>query len=1265
MYYSGTEVLKVPDDERTSITVNSLLVKVQPQSSKGLEVAILDEISFELGQGKMMAIMGGSGSGKTTLLNVLAQRTNINSAKLLFSGSLQYDCADTTKSLSISAAYMVQEDRFLPGLTLLETLRYQAKLRLHSSSKEQQNEIVNTLLDLLELDHRKNEIVLSFTNKINLSGGEQRRASLAIQLLNKPQVLFLDEPTTGLDTSSALTLVHVLRKLASPEIGITIIILIHQPRSEIAELFDKLCVLTRGGRQVFYGSLQESLPYFSKLEGTGLVSKMDSSADSYAMLNRIMAMLVKDTSSALKEEATAKLTDKLVATWREHSPVVQELTEEEQKARFRKNAKAFKSNNPLPFHREVWVLTKRSALISVRDKISLLSLLGGATIIAFAIGWMFYKPTPDLSGIRSINSSLYAIIEIVGFAPLTMEISRLWSHDGKFYFKEYREKCVSPSGFILSRRFAKFFIEDVPMVTIFSVITYFMWGLRIGLTYQDSGDVLYFFRYYLIILLVGLVSMSTATLSFALTDEFSTSLLFTNIFYQIQNSGSGFFVNSKTMPVYVRWVKYIAYFWYAFGGLASNQYTNWKGQCEYPVGDIRCRELTGNFTLRTLGYPQNWVWAPIGYLCAWFVFTNVLSILLLRYFKKYDIEMAVKKKNRIGTGAPLEENSFSSDSLTSDKESREFRSPSINVKNVSLAVKVKGSQNLFAKKVERTLLNDISANFVSNSVNVIMGPSGSGKTTLLNLLADRLSVSGPKQSGEIFLNDAQMITPTELSKISAYVTQQDNLLISDLTVRETLYYQAILRLPADEHPKIPSIIDHLMRQTGLIDCADTPIGRESKKGISGGEKRRVSIAIQLLSRPKILFLDEPTSGLDSATSVAILELLKTLASLGTTIVSTIHQPSKAMLDRFDSLTLLAKGGFVIYDGPVSHLNLYLNKKEYVCPPSVNLADHILDLVSVQLGESKEDSQARVANLIKQWKYADLFYTSDSFSGEVVDIASFKGPHIPWYIVFKAICERQFIVSFRDQDIIFTKVYTMFLLAIVYALFFAPLRNNYQGIDNRLGLIQSICNLYFVGLLNNLSLFPSTRNLFHQEYKDGTYGVTIFSAAYLIVALPFEIIPSVFLSAMVVFVIGMPRTASMFFTMIFVSFACVNCGESAGIFFNSIFTHMGLVTNVLSNLFALGIFMAGTMSLQMPMFFRAWNYLSPVKYVVLICVNMVFKDQKFPCVGGNCSLSTGKEILETYHLQADLPMMFMALTLCIVIGRAVAVASIYVRAAHFT
>lgn len=1262
MFLQGSDVLRVPHEERVAISVNNLSVTVPSISRIEREVRILDEVSLLLEPSNMMAIMGGSGSGKTTLLNVLAQRTNINNYKLDFSGSINYTCSEISKSNNICAAYMLQEDEFLPGLTLEETLRYQAQLRLHSSSKEKRDEVIKSLLSLLELEHRKDEIVRSFKDKINLSGGEQRRTSLAIQLLNKPQILFLDEPTTGLDTSSALTLVRVLHKLASPEIGITIVFLIHQPRSEILALFDKLCVLARGGREVFYGSLEESVHHFSKLEGTGLVPRMSSSADSYSMLNKIMAMLVKDTSSAERETETAYLTDRLTSFWKENNSVVQELSKKEQRAHFKKNTKVFKSNNPLPFHREVWVLTRRTTLISLRDKISLFSLLGGAILLSIALGWIFYKPTPNLSGIRSITSALYAILEIVGFAPLTMEISRLWSHDGKFYFKEYKERCVSPAGFVISRRLAKFFVEDVPMVAIFSFITYFMWGLRQGLTWTDTGDLTYFGLYFAIVLFIGLVSMSTATLAFALSAEFSTSLLLTNVLYQIQNSGSGYFVNAITMPVYVRWVKYCAYFWYAFGGLASNQYTDWEGQCPYQAPDSRCLEFTGNYQLRVLGYPRNWVAEPIGYLAAFFVSANALSIFILRYVRNYDVDIAKKKRNRIGLGSTCDDTSpFVG--LTNERDIF-YTSPAINVKNVTLAVKVKDLQKLFAKKIDRTLLNDVSVGFVSNAVNVIMGPSGSGKTTLLNLLANRLAIRCPKRNGHIYLNDSQEIRPLELSKISAYVTQHDNLLIPELTVRETLYYRALLRLPYTEHPKIPSIIAILLRQTGLTDCAETPIGSSTKKGISGGEKRRVSIAIQLLSRPKILFLDEPTSGLDSATSVSILQLLNVLASNGTTIVTTIHQPSKIMLDRFDTLTLLARNGYVIFDGPAPQVDAYLTSKGYPCPPEVNLADHVLDLVSVQLGENKEQYQARVSYLVQMWKASGGIYDLSDFTGKSVDITSFKGPHVPWFVVFKSLCQVSFTVSFRDRHILLTKVFTIFILAIVYALFFAPLKNTVPGISNRLGLIQNICNMYFVGLLNNLSLFPSQRDLFHQEYKDRTYGVAMFSSVYTVVAIPFEVIPSLFFSAIIVFVIGLPRTPGMFFTMLYVCFACVNCGDSAGIFFNSIFTHMGLVTNVLSNVFILGLFMAGTMSLQMPMFFQAWNYLNPVKYVVLLLANMSFEGQTFHCIAESCDQSTGDQVLQSYGMKSSLPILFIALSICIVLGRLVAVVSIYFRARYF-
>lgn len=1262
---TGSQALFVPENERVSLDVNNLAVCVKSKDSETGKVPILDRVSFELPTSNIMAIMGGSGAGKTTLLNVLAQRLNINHSTMSFSGSVNYS---TDSNGKITTAYMQQEDVFLPGLTLRETLLYQAELRMPKATKFEREELVDSLLLLLQLNHRVDEIVKSFTNLINLSGGEQRRTSLAIQLLNKPALLFLDEPTTGLDTTSALTLVRILRKLASPEIGITIILSIHQPRPEIAALFDKLCVLARGGRLIYCDPLTDANAYFARLHESNLVEKIDEDNDSFAIFNTLMTMSVKLTRTASEEARTSMIVDRLVEMWRtEHSKEF-DLSHEEEKKQFKQNLKVFNSAQPLPLWKEVCVLTRRTFKLSYRDRVSLLALNGTSLVLAIILGWMFYKPTPDLAGIRSITSALYVVLEVLGFAPLLMELERLWQHDGVFFFKEYREQCVSIPGFVISRRLGKLILEDIPVSLLFSVVTYFMWGLRLGDDLSGANDATYHFGiFFAVAFLITAISFTTGFLCFTLGADFSISALISNAFYQLQNSGCGYFVNSATMPVYVRWVKYLAYFWYGFGALNANQYTDWMGKCPYPSDDSRCTEYSGNYQLETLGYPQNWIAEPIGILIAWWIGFNVLSMLSLG-FRNYDMAVAKKKKNRIGGDDEEEDKKLLdlSSECTDDKHRIESESVGINVRHITLSVKVRESRSLLAKRVNRVLLDNVTANFKPNAVNVIMGPSGGGKTTFLNFLADRLSkTSSFSRSGLIFLNDTIEVAPSEFSKISAYVTQHDNLLIPQLTVRETLYYQAKLRMPVSEHYRIPSVIALLLRRTGLVDCADTPIGSANVKGISGGEKRRVSIAIQLLGKPKILFLDEPTSGLDVATSSSILTLLHELASEGTTIILTIHQPSKEMFWQFDSMVLLARGGFVVYNGDVDRMPQYFQRHGQACPKEVNFADHVLDVVSKRAGETTEQSLSRVNYMIQAWKEEDQTNEKLTHAPTSLDLTKYHPVSVPTWVAFKTVLHRTTIVSLRSTDVMFARIFQVCALGAIYALFFAPLKGNVQGISNRLGLTQSVINLYFCGLINNLSIYPYQRDLFHQEYKDSAYNTLVFHSAYFLVEIPFEIAPCLFFSVLVVFGIGLPRDAGMFFSMLLTSTLITNCGDSFGIICTSIFEHLGLATNLLANLAMVAIFMAGTMSLHMPEFFKGLNYINPCKFAVQICVNLAFPGQTFDCGGStDCLLSTGDAVLSYYGLHAKVGNAIGAFVGCVVIYRLVAVSCSYVRVKWF-
>ncbi|KAL3002712.1 hypothetical protein AAZX31_08G069100 [Glycine max] len=197
----------------------------------------------------------------------------------------------------------------------------------------------------------------------------------------------------------------------------------------------------------------------------------------------------------------------------------------------------------------------------------------------------------------------------------------------------------------------------------------------------------------------------------------------------------------------------------------------------------------------------------------------------------------------------------------------------------------------------------------------IMGPSGCGKSTLLDTLAGRLG-SNTRQTGEILINGHKQ---SLAYGTSAYVTQDDTLLTT-LTVREAVHYSAQLQLPdtmSKEEKKERA--DFTIREMGLQDAINTRIGGWGCKGISGGQKRRVNICIEILTRPKLLFLDEPTSGLDSAASYYVMRRIATLAQndlIQRTVIASIHQPSSEVFQFFNNLCLLSSGK-AVYFGPAS------------------------------------------------------------------------------------------------------------------------------------------------------------------------------------------------------------------------------------------------------------------------------------------------------------------------------------------------------------
>eukprot|EP00943_MAST-04B_sp_MAST-4B-sp1_P001251 g1251.t1 len=260
----------------------------------------------------------------------------------------------------------------------------------------------------------------------------------------------------------------------------------------------------------------------------------------------------------------------------------------------------------------------------------------------------------------------------------------------------------------------------------------------------------------------------------------------------------------------------------------------------------------------------------------------------------------------------------------------------------SLGLKLKGSN--------RTVLKGVSGKFEHSQLIAVMGPSGAGKSTFLNTICGRAFYGTP--TGEVLMNGVDDTIRNHQSEVG--FVPQDDTVFETLTVYENFMFSVALRQPDKSEMERQLVVEDVIQLLELDHVQDVVVGSVDKRGISGGQRKRVNIGLELVADPSILFLDEPTSGLDSTSAKIVMSALKDLANLGMTVIAVIHQPRYSIFALFDHLLLLGKGGKTVYSGPTLFAETYFNSIGFKCPSTENVADFLMDVCAGIIARESDD-----------------------------------------------------------------------------------------------------------------------------------------------------------------------------------------------------------------------------------------------------------------------------------------------------------------------
>ncbi|KAF9592228.1 hypothetical protein IFM89_012804 [Coptis chinensis] len=390
-----------------------------------------------------------------------------------------------------------------------------------------------------------------------------------------------------------------------------------------------------------------------------------------------------------------------------------------------------------------------------------------------------------------------------------------------------------------------------------------------------------------------------------------------------------------------------------------------------------------------------------------------------------------------------------------------------------------------------------SVSFVARSSEIlaVVGPSGAGKSTLLRIISGRIRNKefDPKT---ISLNDRPITSPTQLRRICGYVAQEDNLLPL-LTVKETLMFSAKFRLRRMSLKEKEERVESLMHELGLVHVANSFVGDEETRGISGGERKRVSIGIDVIHDPPILLLDEPTSGLDSTSAFQVIELLSSMArAKQRTIVLTIHQPSYRILQYISSFLLLSHG-LNVHNGSLESLEDTITDMGLKIPVQLNAIEFAMEIIK-PLEDSKKYMLAKEKESPSYaiWSRKEVKFQQD------INIQQTDYWYGWRFLEVMLLSIRFWKIIYRTKQLFLARTVQALVGGFGLGSVFLKVKMDEDGVAGRLGLFAFSLSFLLSSTVEALPIYLQERRVLMKEASRGAYKISSYMAANTIIFVPF-------------------------------------------------------------------------------------------------------------------------------------------------------------------